>query len=573
MSGSLQRTLFAALTAICVLTPVTGPVFAQQSPEPPALVATANRLRATGRFEEADRVFREALTRDERNVDALLGFAELSRSRLEYGEALSFLDRAEKAAENSPKNVAEVLFSRGNFFLTIEEPEKAAECFRKLDKSEKGNVRAAIGLANVAIFEQHFETAEDLLQRVFERSPENPAAFVAFAKLCIELNRAAEAKTAAEKAVQLAPDDPEALSILCSVRVIERNPEAVRKLAERVLQLNPYNSRIRRVFSQYIYTRKAMPVCTAAARQEFEAARVSLVGEDFDGAKRHYQTAVERFPAFTQALVGLGATALRTGDCRLALEAARRTVTLDPENSLGQLQFSLACTERHVLECRALGSAGGKDAARLRPFPLPNEIRDVFPDFDRLTDEEQTVLAAAVGPFAHFLSKLKQNGARHYILGLDRQLADIPGYGGLADRKTFDGRFYGSLRGVGGVATVTGIEALTTAARGGFNTVAHEFAHQVHNSALDASTRSRIETLFWQAKKEKRFLDYYAAANEWEYFAQGYEAYVSVVKRPNAGVTGRHTRDELKRLDPDLFDLFEELSNPDSQLARIPAKR
>jgi hypothetical protein len=62
-----------------------------------------------------------------------------------------------------------------------------------------------------------------------------------------------------------------------------------------------------------------------------------------------------------------------------------------------------------------------------------------------------------------------------------------------------------------------------------------------------------IRHLYEKARREGRMLDYYAAANEYEYFAQGYEAFVSERKRPSAGVTARHTRSELAGRDPELY--------------------
>lgn len=155
---------------------------------------------------------------------------------------------------------------------------------------------------------------------------------------------------------------------------------------------------------------------------------------------------------------------------------------------------------------------------------------------------------------------MKNRGAKHYLLPLDRRLPEIPGYETLEERTTFDGRFYGSIRGVGGLLTVSGIEYLNVVESGGFNTIAHEFAHQVHSSVFDKPLLDRIQSLYAKALREGRTLDYYAAANEWEYFAQGYEAYISLSKRPGLGVTGRHTRDELKKTDPALFEIIEELA-------------
>lgn len=572
-SVELQRTLRVTLALSLALLPGIKSAFAQENPEPPALIAQASRLRGVGKLDEAERTLRDVLKKDDHNFDALIGMAELARIRIDYESAQRFLERAERIQGTSRKYQAELHQSRGVFFLTIEDPNRAREEFQALLKLDRNEVRGLVGLASVALFEQRFRNAEEFLQTAFEKEPENPAAFITLTRLYIELNRQSEAKIAAEKALALAPNDPEALAGLCSVMVIERRPEDVRRLAEKALAINPYNSRVRRIYAQYVFSRKAMPLCSEAARKEYEAARKALGQENVDAAKAHFQSALEVSPAFTQALISLGAMALRSGDESLALECARRTLSLDPENALGQLQYSLACSERHLRQCRAIGSGNASVETVFPTAPLPAVVSEVFPDFDGLRPEEKNVLSSAIAPLAHFLPKLKHCGAKHYLLGLDRSLSDIPGYGGLADRTTFDGRFYGSLRGVGGVATVTGIEALTTASRGGFNTVAHEFAHQVHNCALDPSTRNRIEILFLNAKKEKRFLDYYSAANEWEYFAQGYEAFISIYKRPNAGVTGRHTREELKRIDPDLHQLFLEISNPAFQSSRNLSKR
>jgi hypothetical protein len=55
-------------------------------------------------------------------------------------------------------------------------------------------------------------------------------------------------------------------------------------------------------------------------------------------------------------------------------------------------------------------------------------------------------------------------------------------------------------------------------------------------------------------------LDYYAETDEYEYFAQGYEAFIADVKRPAAGATSRHTRRELQMRDPELYRFLESLA-------------
>ena len=62
-----------------------------------------------------------------------------------------------------------------------------------------------------------------------------------------------------------------------------------------------------------------------------------------------------------------------------------------------------------------------------------------------------------------------------------------------------------------------------------------------------------MDALYAKAKAGAYFLDYYAASNPDEYFAQGYEAFVSPLKRGCLNETSRHTRPELVRKDPALY--------------------
>jgi hypothetical protein len=180
-----------------------------------------------------------------------------------------------------------------------------------------------------------------------------------------------------------------------------------------------------------------------------------------------------------------------------------------------------------------------------------------------------------VAPLAEFLPKLARNGARHYLVPMDERVSDMAGLARLDDEQTFDGRYYASIRGVGGRVTASGMEYIEMAARGSFNTIAHEFAHQVHMTVMGRQDVKRIRELYERAVRDKRTLDYYAAANEYEYFAQGYEAYIATHKRPSAGVTARHTNQELLARDPELHAFFTRLEKRSRVLAHgaIAAER
>jgi hypothetical protein len=106
---------------------------------------------------------------------------------------------------------------------------------------------------------------------------------------------------------------------------------------------------------------------------------------------------------------------------------------------------------------------------------------------------------------------------------------------------------------VGGRSAATGIETLLDSSELRFDTFAHELGHQFHHYGLTEAERRVVTGLFRAARAADRCLDYYAATNEREYFAQGYEAFVSPVKSPWRHQLRRHTRAELAERDPPLF--------------------
>ena len=74
----------------------------------------------------------------------------------------------------------------------------------------------------------------------------------------------------------------------------------------------------------------------------------------------------------------------------------------------------------------------------------------------------------------------------------------------------------------------------------------------------DAESR-RVRQLYWDAMREKRTLDYYAANNESEFFAQAYEAYLSPVKAHPLNHKAMNTRADLVRKDPPTFAFLDSL--------------
>lgn len=518
----------------------------------------AEELRRRWNLDAATAAFREAADLEPANLDAVLGLARIARAKLEYAQAIGLLDQA---AIQHPAST-ELLIEYGSLCLAAEEPERARRYFETALRFSPSYVPGIVGLAGVDLLERNYDKAAVSLRDLLVREPNNTSVLAMLARVLLESSRNAEAAEEARRAMALDPYNTDALHALACVRSSERSADEARSLAWRVVSLDSFNIGARRLLSQYLdgqagYDQKV----SEAARTHYQRARSLKQAGEFPKAIAEFEAALEIEPRYYRALIGLGDLCLREGHYDRAAAAARLAIVVDPEGSSGHLELS--CAYRGLNE-RARSEIGGVNFAESfysqRAPPVYAKTREIFPNYASLTRRQQEVIDYAVAPLSAFLQTLARHKARHYLLPLDERPSDLAGFADVADEKTFDGRYYASIRGVGGRIAVTGIEYLDQAARGGFNTIAHEFAHQVHIAALSKSELKSIRNLYEQARKEGRTLDYYAAANEYEYFAQGYEAFISLRKRPSAGVTARHTRQELLAKDPELYRLLMKLS-------------
>jgi tetratricopeptide (TPR) repeat protein len=496
------------------------------------------------------------------DVQAAVKAARAARARFDYSGALRLLDEASMSDPNSPELVAEY----GMVYLAAEEPSRAVRYFESALKLDPSCAVAIIGRAGVELLERDYTGAESRLRNHIGdphwRSSDISSAHAMLARVLLEAGRPKDAANEAMRAIALNPSDADAFYILAYVKAAERKPDEVRALARRALAFDPYNSGARRLLAQYLngrsgYDQKVSP----SVRRRYERGRALKSEGRLAEAASEFEAVLKEQPRDYRTLIALGDTLLREGEYERAAKVAQLAIEVDPDGALGHLELSHAYSGMRE---KARIKIGGTDFAALfysQPAPaIDPRVQEVFPDYNSLTERQKFVIDISVAPLAAFLPKLARSGARYWLLPLDQQASDMSELGRMRAASTFDGRYYASIRGVGGKITVSGMEYLETAANGGFNTIAHEFAHQVHTAAMDKRDRKTIHKLYERALRKGSVLDFYAAADEFEYFAQGYEAFVSHYKRPAAGLTARHTRHELSMRDPELYGFLLELS-------------
>lgn len=295
-----------------------------------------------------------------------------------------------------------------------------------------------------------------------------------------------------------------------------------------------------------------------------------------DDAAAVYRQVLERDPLHAEAHLRLGSglsapcevvlgapvvaavAALRAGRVDAAIATLRELLAGDAGNPVLHRLLGEALFERRTLASMALHDPAYAHLRSLLPRPdlagVP--LAEFVPGYAQLDGERRAVVERAAGLFGSRLGKLLAVGGRHDLLLEVERTTDAEARAMLRGRRTFDGRVWDDVRGIGGLSAATGIEALDDAAQFGFDTLAHEIAHQVHYFALPRVDRARITALYRAAKENGRCLDFYAATNEAEYFGQGVEAFASLCKRPGGETTHGHTRFELLRVDPDLHDFI-----------------
>jgi hypothetical protein len=192
------------------------------------------------------------------------------------------------------------------------------------------------------------------------------------------------------------------------------------------------------------------------------------------------------------------------------------------------------------------------------------EMRNSFvPGYQKLTIEEKNWIDNTLIPFRSILAETVKEYKKFEIIedvptGLNtRSRAKRHGYG-----------FFYDLSGALGGTNITIPRKIFSVPTQNANVFAHEWGHNVHHYLIknDPEKAKQIEKLYEQAKTGKYFMDYYAAHNVKEYFAQANEAYSSVYKPFNSIINQDNyeynhvnTRNKLKQKDPQMYAFIEAL--------------
>lgn len=528
----------------------------------PGLEAALERvegLQRVGRNAEAEALLMTLLGLHPDVPGVLQAQVRLYRRAHRLKEALALLERLKSLASADETDRLERLLALDTMdFATAEARFKA-----RLQRLP-GDAEALEGLGEIAYWEDRYPEAEQHLKAALAKDPGRSRAWTVLALLHRVRQENTEWAACARKAVAANPLDDEARAVLADVLMRgEQKAAAGFEEARLALRLNPANRTAHAALGNGWSLSQAREAATELQGDVLQHLRAALKEGDAALSSREpvraesaFQRALALDPRHPDALVGLGCALYVQGAFDRAHLLFQQALGVDPGHGHAHYGVAMSLLRRRDAANVRLKAAFERFAAQ--DAPEPAALRDVFPEYGTLDGELQKIVRLSVKPLAVWLPLLKERKLTFHIFPFHHRLFQAPHQAELKGQRTFDGRIWDDVKGVGGAHAAAGAEWQRDVKHLRFNVLAHEFAHQVHGQ-LPEELKAEIMGLYQKGKQERRTLDFYSDANEMEYFAVGVEAYVSEAKLPDQKITYGHTRKELLERDPALYALIEKL--------------
>ena len=202
------------------------------------MASFATALIELGRFDEAEKVFRDLLRDFGDDSHGVVGLARLSMSRGLWVDALSFWDQA--FDRFGKQAVPEWEASRAAVLSQLDRVDDAESIFHRLLDDSPTQPGGFVGLAQIAMRRRDWGSALNRWDDVIARFPDSthPNWRLTRAHVLLELSRIGEAETAFRHILQRYPDSLNALLGLIRLLILTGKPD----LALTELQSSPFGS-------------------------------------------------------------------------------------------------------------------------------------------------------------------------------------------------------------------------------------------------------------------------------------------------------------------------------------------
>jgi hypothetical protein len=179
-----------------------------------------------------------------------------------------------------------------------------------------------------------------------------------------------------------------------------------------------------------------------------------------------------------------------------------------------------------------------------------------------LAEAEAARVVSAMTTRPDLQKKLKAAKVELVIIPKDTQMTALPEFASMRGQRTFDGRQWDSVRGVGGTRTDDGRWAVgipeenladlpSDSYPGNYSVATHELAHVIHEHVTKAEKHAIDLAFEARTAAGGPWTEAYGSSNVHEYFAQSTNAFFD----RNEGM-GQSGKAWLKKNDPAIFELL-----------------
>jgi len=194
------------------------------------ILALAAEHQKEGRFEEAEKLYREVLRNNPQNVDALRMLGLLAFGGGNIDEAERLFRRAVTAA---PDFVSAII----DLGLALKEQsriEEAIECFRQATKLEPKNVKAHYQLAQILSPAALSDEAIKSYQQILELRPKHAGALLGLGHVLKTMGRQEEAIESYRKCIAAKPDRGEVYWSLANLKTYRLSDDDIAEMQARI---------------------------------------------------------------------------------------------------------------------------------------------------------------------------------------------------------------------------------------------------------------------------------------------------------------------------------------------------
>ena len=177
----------------------------QKDPKDVASLVMLGRLdRVLDDSVSAEAAFKQAMTAEPDNEDAVVGLASVYSDR---GDAKSASALLEKLNQKDPSPRALVILA--NNYESMHEYSLAADAYKKAIELDANRVELKEAMAQDQALAGRYDDALKTYQEILQASPQDPKPFLRMAQIYREQKKTTEARQMIEKAKALDPEDPE----------------------------------------------------------------------------------------------------------------------------------------------------------------------------------------------------------------------------------------------------------------------------------------------------------------------------------------------------------------------------